>query len=149
MIVYKSSAPELFLKKADGSVHKAKILSSKDAYDYFMVLFNEDTLEVCESFIVIFLNRANITCGYFRASHGGISGTVVDPRLIFKKALDCYASVMILAHNHPSGNAVPSEQDITLTKKMTEAGKFLEIKIVDHLIVTPDKYYSFADEGKL
>lgn len=147
MITYQSFAPELTLTKKDGAVQKAKITTSRDSYEYFRAIFNEETLEICESFIVIYLNRANITCGYFRASQGGITGTVVDHRLIFKKALDCYATSMILAHNHPSGNLKPSDADITLTKKIAEAGKIMDIRVFDHLIISPEGYYSFADEG--
>lgn len=149
MITYNSFAPELTLKKKDGAIQKAKITNSRDSYEYFLAIFNEETIEICESFIVIFLNQANITCGYLRASQGGIAGTVVDHRLIFKKALDCYATSMILAHNHPSGNLKPSGEDITLTKKIAEAGKIMDIKVIDHLIISSEGYYSFADEGMI
>ena len=82
-------------------------------------------------------------------SQGGVSGTVADPKVIFKKALEDLASGIILVHNHPSGNLKPSHADIKLTNKMSEAGKLLEIPVIDHIIFTDHGYYSFADEGML
>ncbi|MDZ7650383.1 MAG: JAB domain-containing protein [Cytophagales bacterium] len=92
-------------------------------------------------------NRANKVLGIFELSTGGVSGTVADPKLIFAAALKGAASGMILAHNHPSGNLQPSQADLDLTKKIREAGKLLEIQLLDHVIVTSEGYYSFADEG--
>ena len=93
------------------------------------------------------MNRANRALGIAQVSHGGISGTVADPKVIFQHALKANASSVILLHNHPSGNTQPSEADIHLTKKLVEGGKLLDIAVLDHLIVTIDGYYSFADEG--
>jgi DNA repair protein RadC len=84
-----------------------------------------------------------------RMSAGGVHGTVVDPKMIFKRALEHNASGIVLAHNHPSGNLKPSDEDIRLTTKMTAAGTMLEIKVIDHLIIAGSSYYSFADEGLL
>ncbi|MEZ4887964.1 MAG: DNA repair protein RadC [Chitinophagales bacterium] len=102
-----------------------------------------------EEFWVIFLNRANKITSTERISSGGVAGTVADVKLIFKRALEHTSSGIILAHNHPSGNLRPSQADITLTKKMVEAGKVLEINVLDHVIVTDMGYYSFADEGMI
>ncbi len=93
------------------------------------------------------MNRANKVLGLFEVSKGGISGTVADPKIIFTAALKGGASGIIVAHNHPSGNLTASQSDIDLTRKLKEAGKFLEIQLLDHVIVTTEGYFSFADEG--
>ena len=95
------------------------------------------------------LNRAHLLIKKKRISEGGVSGTVADPKIIFKLALEELASGIILVHNHPSGNLNPSQSDIDLTKKIKDAGKTLEIQLLDHLIIAGKKYYSFADEGGL
>ncbi|TAH19624.1 MAG: JAB domain-containing protein [Cytophagales bacterium] len=100
-----------------------------------------------EEFWVILLNRANEVIRTEKISEGGVSGTVADPKLIFKSALDHLASALILVHNHPSGNLKPSQADLQLTQKMKEAGKFLEIPVLDHVIFTDHGFYSFVDEG--
>lgn len=100
-----------------------------------------------EEFKIILLNRANKVLGICPISLGGISGTIADPKLIFATALKASASGIILAHNHPSGNLKPSQVDIQLTKKLVEAGKFLDLGILDHLIIGSEGYLSFADEG--
>ncbi|MBL7870526.1 MAG: JAB domain-containing protein, partial [Cyclobacteriaceae bacterium] len=96
---------------------------------------------------VMLTNRANKVLGIFEVSTGGISGTVADPKLIFAAAIKAAASGIILSHNHPSGNLQPSQADIDLTRKIKEAGRFLEIQLLDHIIITTEGYYSFADEG--
>lgn len=102
-----------------------------------------------EEFWVIMLNRANQVTKKQQISSGGVSGTVADPKIIFKMALDELASSIILTHNHPSGNLRPSQADISLTKKLKEAGKMLEIPVLDHLIFTNDAYFSFADANMM
>lgn len=93
------------------------------------------------------LNRAQKVLGICEISQGGSSGTVADPKIIFALALKANASGIIVSHNHPSGNLRPSQADIDLTKKLKEGGKFLELQLLDHVIVTSEGYYSFADEG--
>lgn len=102
-----------------------------------------------EEFWILYLNRANKIMSVEKISKGGITGTVADPRLIFGRALDIKACGVILVHNHPSGSTRPSNQDLELTKKLKSAGQLLDIQVMDHLIVTEDTYYSFADEGLL
>jgi DNA repair protein RadC len=97
----------------------------------------------------MYLNRANHLLGVYKASIGGISGTVADVRLILGVALKAASTSIILAHNHPSGNLKPSTQDETLTHKILEGGKLLEIRLIDHLIINSQAFYSFADEGVL
>ena len=100
-----------------------------------------------ESFKVLLLSRANGVLGISNLFTGGLSGVVVDPKLIFQVALKCNSSSIILMHNHPSANLKPSEADLSLTKKITEIGKLLDLKLLDHVIFTSESYFSFADEG--
>ncbi len=131
---------------AERVMQQVKINSSRDIYD---LLLPDLTDNYYEAFFVVLLDRANKVIRKLNISRGGVSGTVVDPKKIFKLALDHNASSIILAHNHPSNNLKPSDNDIRLTKKLQEAGKALEIPVLDHLIVGNDNYYSFADESIL
>ncbi len=126
---------------------RPKITSSRDAHEVLRQVWNDSVIELCEQFKVLFTNRANKVLGVFEVSTGGISGTVADPKLIFAAALKACATGLILAHNHPSGNLTPSHADIELTKKVKEGGRLLEIQLLDHLILTSESYFSFADEG--
>jgi DNA repair protein RadC len=123
---------------------KPKIASSADAFS----LMKSDLIDLPhEEFWMILLNRANRVIKKKRISGGGVTGTVADPKIIYKIALEELACGIIVAHNHPSGNLSASQSDIDLTKKLKEAGKFLDIQLLDHLIVANQKYFSFADEG--
>ena len=146
---YKESFPEVTLKYKTGEQKKVKINSSTDSAKLFKTLFNADTLEYSEEFIVMFLNRINNTLGWLKVSQGGTARTVVDAKMIFVAALKIGAHSIILAHNHPSGNLIPSEIDKSMTKKLIDGGKLLDIRILDHLIITEKSFYSFADEGIL
>jgi DNA repair protein RadC len=128
---------------------RPKISRSKDAEDVLRKYWNEDILELHEQFKILLLNRTNKVTGIYEVSSGGVAGTVADPKLIFVCALKAAASGIILAHNHPSGALQPSQADIELTKKLHNAGKLLEIQVLDHIILTSEGYYSFADEGLL
>jgi len=124
------------------------IVSSIDASNFAHThLYSEGMIEYAEYFYILLLDRVNRLFAYKQISQGGLAGTVVDPKLIFQTALLCHASSIIMIHNHPSGSLKPSEHDIQLTKKIAEAGKVLEIAVLDHLIVSTEGYYSFADEG--
>lgn len=149
MIEYKAKLPELTIKYKSGEINKVKIKSSKDSAKYFRNFFNADTIEYNEEFLVMYLNRNNNTIGWFKISQGGISGTSVDPKMIFAVALNCGASSFIMAHNHPSGNMNPSVSDKSFTRGIKKAAKYLDISLLDHIILTHEKYYSFADEGHL
>ena len=130
-------------KELEGN-EKTKISGSKDAYD----LVKSDLLDIShEQFWILMLNRANRVIKKCMISQGGVAGTVADPKIIFKLALEELASGVILAHNHPSGNLTASQADIDLTKKLKDAGRLLDIQVLDHLIVAGQKYFSFADEG--
>lgn len=123
-----------------------KITSSKTAYSNFKSHF-EDLNH--EEFWILYLNRANKIISTEKLSMGSLTGTVVEIKSIFKKGIEKLASGIIIAHNHPSGNLQPSQQDIDLTKKIKETGKLMDITLLDHLIITDTHYFSFADEGIL
>lgn len=123
--------------------------SSRSSYNLILSKWDKDILEFQEESKVILVNRANILLGIFPLSKGGLSGTVVDIRIILSVALKCHASGLFLVHNHPSGNLKPSEADRQITRKLKEACVLLDISLIDHLIITKTGYYSFADEGQL
>ena len=131
-------------RRADDVMKKDKIKSSQDVFD---ILYAELSDKNYEEFWILLLDRANQVIGKENISEGGMSGTVADPKKIYKIALDNNASSIIIAHNHPSNNLKPSTNDIELTKKIANAGKVLDISVLDHLIIGNDKYFSFADES--
>ncbi len=109
--------------------------------------WQQDKIELLEEFKILLLNRRNRVLGLVSISSGGVSGTIADPKLIFATALKSCASGLIICHNHPSGELNPSAEDIKLTNKLKDGGALLDIKILDHLIIGTDGFYSFADEG--
>ena len=127
---------------------RVQIRASKDAVNILNTAF-EHCIQHHEEFYVMLLNRSNRVLGISCISKGGISGTVVDVKIILQTALKANASGLIVSHNHPSGNLTPSEQDIKITEKLKNACRFLDISLLDHLIVTDEGYYSFGDEGIL
>lgn len=133
-------------RKETESTKREKITTSTGVYELFRPLLLDLPHE---EFWVILLNRSSSIIKKEMISRGGVSGTVVDSKIIFKSAVENLASSVILCHNHPSGNTKPSEQDIQITKKLKEAGKLLEIPVLDHVIISETGYYSFADEGMM
>lgn len=140
---------ELIYRSKVKASERPSIKSAADGYQLFFNQWDENKLDFVEQFKVALLNRANKVLGIYEVSTGGISGTVADPRLIFAAALKANACGILLCHNHPSGNLQPSNADIQLTQKIVAAGKFLDIAVVDHIIISQERYYSFADEGLL
>jgi DNA repair protein RadC len=136
------------LKKIQSEFPKKRIRSSADAAEFIRQFYLED-IEIFESSFILLLNQANYTIGYAKISQGGVTGTVVDPRLVAKYAVESLATIVILAHNHPSGNLSPSSADKSLTDKIKNGLKLLDINLVDHLILTKESYYSLADEGDM
>ena len=126
-----------------------KINSAIEAANIIKEIFPVGEIELQEQFIVLYLNQANEVIGYYRHSKGAINATVADPRIILAAALKSLCVSMIIAHNHPSGNLKPSRADEEMTLKIKEASKFMDIRLLDHVIVTKEGYYSFADEGLL
>ncbi len=139
------AAMELGRRRA-GVQHSEKVAvkSSETVYKIFHPLMGD--LEH-EEFWLLMLNRANRVLGKYKVSQGGLSGTVIDTRIILKKALDNLASSIIVCHNHPSGNKQPSDADVKITGKLKKAAEMLEIKLLDHVIIADKSYFSFADEG--
>lgn len=125
------------------------IRSSKDAADIARSIIDADSIEWKEEFIMLCLNRANKVMGFHKVSSGGRTGTVADPRIIYTIALNSLSTGIIVIHNHPSGNLNPSGADNELTDKIKKAGQMLDINLLDHIILTADSYYSYADEGTL
>jgi DNA repair protein RadC len=121
--------------------------SSIDAFNFFKGFYMGETICLQEQFAAMYLNRANKVLGATILSVGGITGTVVDIRLTMSIALKCAATSILLCHNHPSGNLQPSKADIELTNKIKQAAELFDIKLIEHLIITSESYYSFADEG--
>ena len=142
-----AAALELGRRRQDTTVKdKLRIQNSQDAFRIMAPLLSD--LDV-EQFWIILLNRAHDVIGKRKISEGGVAGTVVDAKVVFKSAIDFLASSIVLVHNHPSGNLKPSQQDRTLTTNLVEAGKVLNVKVIDHLIISEKGYTSFADEGWL
>jgi DNA repair protein RadC len=138
---------EIKLSYSNNQKDKVKITSSEDAYNVFKDNWNKDTIQLQEEFKVLLLNRANTVLGILNLSKGGVSGTVVDVKLVLASALKANAPSIIIAHNHPSGNLKPSENDKRLTAKIKDGAKLLDVALLDHLIVTNESFYSFSDEG--
>ncbi|MGI8637285.1 MAG: JAB domain-containing protein [Segetibacter sp.] len=147
--LYEVAEVELISKSKVKASKRPKITCAKDAYKILLETWNENKMEFVERFKVLFLNRDNRVLGIFEVSAGGVSGTVADPKVIFVAALKANCSSIVICHNHPSGNLTPSKQDEALTKKIKEAGLFLDLHLLDHLIISSEGYYSFADEGLL
>jgi DNA repair protein RadC len=132
-------------KQQQDTLIRNKVAGSRDIFEFMQFTADIDF----EEFHVIILNRANRIVKEVKISEGGISGTVADPKKIFKMGLDLWASGLILCHNHPSGNPQPSEADIHLTKKLIQAGLLLDMPVIDHVIIAGNTYFSFADEGMI
>ena len=130
---------------------KPKVNSSDSAYRELLPFYSEDLISLQEMFVVMYMNNAGYVIGVYKLSTGGICGTVADPRLILATALKVAATSIIISHNHPSSNMKPSTTDISLTKKIKEAGNFMDIRLTDHIIISPERgiYYSCMDEGMI
>lgn len=140
-LIYKSRIPASM---------RVQIKSSIDAFRVLWDHWDKDTIEHHEVFKAMLLNQKNMVLGIAEISSGGISSTTTDPRIIFQYAIKSHASAIIVAHNHPSSNPVPSESDINFTRNLIQAGEIMNIKVLDHLIICGDgSYYSLGDEGRL
>ena len=140
---------EVELTYKSTSKARSKIYSSEDAYKVLLPTYKEGTICYKEYFKVLFLNQSNQVLGYTLISEGGITETCADVRIILQAALLTNSVAIILAHNHPSGSMKPSRQDIEITKQVKDAARLMRITVTDHLILTDEGYYSFADEGQL
>ncbi len=138
---------ELIYKTKIKASERVKVNTSKDAADLLRKTWDENKIDFVEQCKVLLLTRANKVLGMLEASSGGVTGTVVDPKIIFVAALKANACNIIISHNHPSGNLQPSGADKEITHKIKLAGQYLDIKLFDHIIISSEGYYSFADEG--
>ncbi len=148
---FKAAPPEIEVvyKSKQKANERRKITGSKDCYELFRDIFNADTIEWREEAIMLLLNKQNAILGWYKISAGGMAVAVMDVRMVFTILLKCCAHSIIIAHNHPSGNLNPSREDEAITQRIKKAGDIMEIKLLDHVIMTSEGYYSFADEGKL
>lgn len=144
-----SEVAEIRVSYSTNNTYKIKVNSVLKAYQLLLSSWDSNIIELQEEFKILLLNRANEALGIYPLSKGGIAGTVVDLRLIFAVALKCNASGLILSHNHPSGKLIPSDADVTLTRKIKKCADLLDVNLIDHIIVTKAGYYSFTNEGKL
>jgi len=124
------------------------ITSSDEMYSVLKLCFNNYKINWIEEVVMVCLNKSNKVIGFYRVSNGGVAESIVDPKVIFTTALNTPGTcAIILAHNHPSGSLKPSEQDLYITKKIKEAGKLIDIKLLDHIIITDESYFSLNDEN--
>lgn len=149
MILYKSTVAEVSATYRKTEQYKAKLSKSQEVFEFLKNIYNKDTINYTESSFAIFLNRQNNTIAYAGLSNGGTTGCFIDSKVLFGLALNVGAHFIIIAHNHPSGEIQPSKADIEITRQIKEAGAILGILLLDHLIVTEERYYSFMDEGML
>ena len=153
MKIYKSTVGEIkTVYDKTNPIPKVKISCSEDSVETLREIIQVNfpgMISHREFMLILLLNRANNTMGWSLISVGGITGTVVDPKIVFQFAITGNASGIILCHNHPSGNLIPSRADDQITDKMVKAGKLLDINVLDHIIITDEDYYSYADEGRL
>ena len=139
-IIYKSKIP---------ASKRVQIRHSVDAFKVLWEHWNKDTIEHHEEFKILLLNNKNAVLGIADISKGGVTATIIDARIVMQTALKAHATGIILAHNHPSSNPTPSESDVAITKKLSEAGKLMDIQVLDHLILTADgTFYSLVEEGR-
>jgi DNA repair protein RadC len=139
--------PKIKVKVSVTKGDKVTITSPEKMVEVMRSIFDADTILWTEEVIMVCLNRANDVVGYYKVSSGGFSGTVLDPRVVMTIALNNASSSIILAHNHPSGNLKPSEGDKSITEKVKNACAFFDMKLLDHLIITDESYFSFNEGG--
>lgn len=143
----KVSEVELVYRSKVKASERPVLSDSKEVYKLLKRNWDETKIEFVEQFKILLLNQGNKVIAISELSTGGVTGTVVDPKVVFMTALKANACNIILVHNHPSGSLKPSRADIELTRKIKEGGQLLDLGILDHLIITSEAYYSFADEG--
>ena len=140
---------EIQISYCSSSNDEVFIKSSEDAYKVALSHWNKDVIEFQEEVKMIFLNRANKVLGIYELSKGGTSGSVVDVKIVLSVALKCHSTSIVLIHNHPSENLKPSQADTAITKKLKKACKYVDLTLLDHLIISKNGFYSFNDDGLL
>jgi DNA repair protein RadC len=148
--LYKLAEVELIYRNKTKVSDRPKVQTSREVFRLLKNSWDDNKIELLEQFKIVLTDRRNACIGIADISTGGVTGCVADPKIMFAIALKARATGMIMAHNHPSGALRPSQADIELTQRMVKGGKYLDIAVLDHLIVTSeDKYYSFSDEGMM
>lgn len=145
--LFKVSEVEISYRNKIPYSERIQIVTSVTTHEILKQCWDENKLELVEQFKILLLDNQKNCLGISDISTGGTSACIVDPKIVFVTALKAKATAIILAHNHPSGNLLPSEADRMLTRKLAQGGKLLDIAVLDHLIVTSRNYYSFADDG--
>lgn len=138
---------EIQVSYKTNNTEKTQLNNSQVSYNFLLSCWDKNTIELQEEFKVLLLNRHNKLLGVYTLSKGGTSQTTVDIKLLFSVVLKANANSIIVAHNHPSGGLLPSKADKNITSKIVKASKFLDIRVLDHIIVTKSGYFSFADDG--
>ena len=144
---YQVQEVQLIYKSKFKPSERPTVSSSRECYQLLLDGWNKKIMGFIEEFKILLLNRRSKVIGVYQVSSGSTCATLVDPILIFGAAIKAVASSIVLCHNHPSGNLKPSQADLNLTSKLAAGGALLDIKVIDHLIISEDGYYSFADEG--
>ena len=145
-----ASEVQLIYRSRIPTEKRVQVKTSQDAFKVFWEHWDKDTIEHHEEFKIMLLNNKNTVLGIADISMGGITATIVDPRIVFQYALKAHATALILAHSHPSSNPTHSESDVAITKKLIEAGSVLEVKVLDHIVLCGNKtFYSLADECRI
>lgn len=148
-----SKIPQITISVSfDKKIRKSELITiqtSEEAANSFREIFNKDTFDWTEEFMILCLSAGKKVVGFYKISSGGITGTIADPRVILTVALNCCATSLILAHNHPSGNLKPSRADIEVTGKIQRAAALLDITVLDHIIITAEGHYSLLDNGDM
>jgi DNA repair protein RadC len=145
--LFNVSEVEIIYRNHTPIQNRIYVSQSNMAYQILRQTWDDNKIELLEQFKILLIDRNNSCLGISEVATGGVTGCIVDPRVVFAIGLKSKASGLILAHNHPSGNLKPSEADLSLTQKFMKAGSFLDIAILDHLIITTNGYYSFTDNG--
>jgi DNA repair protein RadC len=145
--LFKITEVELIYRNATKCADRPKVTSSHTAFEILKNTWDLNRIELVEQFKILLLDRRNACIALSNISTGGVSDCVVDPKIVFATALKARASGIIMAHNHPSGNLMASQSDIDLTRRISQGAKLLGMQVLDHMIITKDAYYSFADEG--
>jgi len=147
--LYAVSEVKLTYKTKQKASERPKVNDSETTYKLLLKCFDPDTIELRESFKVLLLNRANKVLGVMNVSDGGITGTFVDAKLIMQSVILSNATQIIMAHNHPSGVCEPTAQDCFITNRVKQACELLDVSLIDHLIISPESYYSYSDDNRL
>ena len=141
--------PQIRVQYNKSKLYLGKVTTAKEVADFIRKTYGKGQIELQEAYVILYLNAANEIIGYYKHTIGGITQSILDPRIVFSVAVTSLSTSIIISHNHPSGKVTPSPEDEQLTKQIQQAGMLLKIRLLDHVIVTKNDYYSFNDHNKL